>query len=96
MKGRITHDISPNSAPGLPGSPAAAGGDPVAAQPHLLPYCQNKAPFAAAAGLLAALLVVLWMFRGDFPGDVPVAMLYLTVLALIQAWFLGADGAAQS
>ena len=46
--------------------------------------------------LLAALLVVLWMFRGDFPGDVPVAMLYLTVLALIQAWFLGADGAAQS
>ena len=46
--------------------------------------------------ILAALLVVLWMFRGDFPGDVPVAMLYLTVLALIQAWFLGADGAAQS
>lgn len=52
--------------------------------------------FAAAAGLLAALPVVLWMFRGDFPGDVPGAMLYLTALALIQAWFLGADGAAQS
>ena len=57
---------------------------------------RTKHLFAAAAGLLAALLVVLWMFRGDFPGDVPAAMLYLTVLALIQAWFLGADGAAQS
>lgn len=57
---------------------------------------RTKHLFAAAAGLLATLLVVLWMFRGDFPGDVPVAMLYLTVLALIQAWFLGADGAAQS
>ena len=56
----------------------------------------TKHLFSAAAGLLAALLVVLWMFQGNFPGDVPGAMLYLTVLALIQAWFLGADGAAQS
>ncbi len=56
----------------------------------------TKHLFSAAAGLLAAALVILWMVRGNFPGDIPVAMLYLTVLALIQAWFLSADGAARS
>lgn len=40
--------------------------------------------------------MILWMVQGNFPGDIPVAMLYLTVLALIQAWFLSADGAARS
>ena len=39
----------------------------------------------AAAGLLAALPVLLWMARGNFPGDVPVAMLYLTLLTLVVA-----------
>lgn len=56
----------------------------------------TKHLFSAAAGLLAAFLVILWMVRGDFPGDIPVAMLYLTALALIQAWFLSAHGAARS
>lgn len=59
------------------------------------PASRVKHLFAAVAGLLAAALVILWMFRGDFPGDIPVAMLYLTALALIQAWFLSAEGAAR-
>ena len=50
----------------------------------------------AAAGLLAALLVLLWMARGNFPGDVPVAMLYLTLLTLVEAWFLSAESAVRS
>ena len=59
------------------------------------PASQAKHLFSAAAGLLAAALVILWMARGDFPGDIPVAMLYLTALSLIQAWFLRAEGAAR-
>ena len=50
----------------------------------------------AAAGLLAALPVLLWMARGNFPGDVPVAMLYLTLLTLVGAWFLSAESAVRS
>lgn len=50
----------------------------------------------AAAGLLAALPVLLWMARGNFPGDVPVAMLYLTLLTLVEAWFLSAESAVRS
>lgn len=50
----------------------------------------------SAAGLLAALPVLLWMARGNFPGDVPVAMLYLTLLTLVEAWFLSAESAVRS
>ena len=50
----------------------------------------------AAARLLAALPVLLWMARGNFPGDVPVAMLYLTLLTLVEAWFLSAESAVRS
>lgn len=50
----------------------------------------------AAAGLLAALVVIVWMARGDFPGDVPAAMLYLTLLTLVEAWFLSAESAVRS
>lgn len=50
----------------------------------------------SAAGLLAALPVLLWMARGNFPGNVPVAMLYLTLLTLVEAWFLSAESAVRS
>ena len=50
----------------------------------------------AAAGLLAALPVLLWMARGNFPGDVPVVMLYLTLPTLVAAWFLSAESAVRS
>lgn len=50
----------------------------------------------SAAGLLAALPVLLWMAQGNFPGDVPVAMLYLTLLTLVEAWFLSAERAVRS
>lgn len=50
----------------------------------------------AAAGLLAALPALLWMARGDFPGGVPAAMLYLTLLTLVEAWFLSAGSAVRS
>ena len=50
----------------------------------------------SAAGLLAALPVLLWMAQGNFPGDVPVAMLYLTLLTLVEAWFLSAESAVRS
>ena len=36
------------------------------------------------------------MARGNFPGDVPVAMLYLTLLTLVEAWFLSAESAVRS
>ena len=54
------------------------------------------AALSIAAGLLAALPVLLWMARGNFPGDVPVAMLYLTLLTLVEAWFLSAESAVRS
>lgn len=50
----------------------------------------------SAAGLLAALPVLLWMAWGNFPGNVPVAMLYLTLLTLVEAWFLSAESAVRS
>ena len=50
----------------------------------------------SAAGLLAALPVLLWMARGNSPGDVLVAMLYLTLLTLVEAWFLSAESAVRS
>ena len=56
----------------------------------------TKHLFSAAAGLLAAFLVILWMVQGNFPGDIPVAMLYRMVLAGVQAWSLSAAGAGSS
>ena len=50
----------------------------------------------SAAGLLAALPVLLWMARGNFPGDVPVAMLNPTPRCLVEAWFLSAESAVRS
>ena len=60
------------------------------------PASGTKHILSAAAGMLAALPVLLWMARGDCPGDVPVAMLYLTLLTLVEAWFLSAESAVRS
>ena len=60
------------------------------------PVSGAKQALSAAAGLLAALPALLWMARGDFPGGVPAAMLYLTLLTLVEAWSLSAGSAVRS